>query len=58
MHPKDLSDLDQSAATLIELLPNMWAGLFKNLISNGVPEDHALQMVLTYITATCELKNE
>lgn len=49
---RNRSRMDQATATITDLFPPVWAGLYHNLIEKEVPADHATQMVCAYIHAS------
>lgn len=53
MTPDQIHKLDQARATLTDLYPKLWAGLYKELLEEGLSAPEALAMVVAYIHATC-----
>jgi hypothetical protein len=54
MDPAKVAALDQGMAVLIEYLPTMWRRLYVRLIEEGFKEAEAMELVKTYIFATCK----
>ncbi len=46
----DSSDFDQAEAGM-RMIAGSWATMYLAIVAKGVPADHAIQMIVAYITA-------
>lgn len=50
---KKRAELDQNLAAMLEYFPVQWRQLYLRLIEEGFEEPQALDLLKTYIKATC-----
>lgn len=53
----NLHELDQSIATIVEMFPIMWWGLYNGCVKQGFTEYQALELVKAYITTVTPPQN-
>lgn len=50
---KKQQELDQSMALMAELMPPLYARMWRNLKAEGFSEEQAFKLLLVYVNATC-----
>ncbi len=53
MSPEELSELDESSATLVDMWGPMWRRLYLKLLEEGFNEIESFKLVQTQILSQC-----
>ena len=56
LDPKQIAEWSQAVATLAEICPPMWWGLFKGCKEEGFTDDQAMQLVVAFMKTEHSVK--